>query len=54
MKTIIVTVNGNILKRIKYNTAAEAKKNYNHFNKKGMVSYMTGLPIENATFNLMP
>ena len=54
MKTILVIVNGNVLTRIKYKTATEAKKNYNHFIKKGMASYMTGLPIENATFNLIP
>jgi len=53
MKTILVFVNGNLIKQINYRTKQQAKGNYSYFKKYGMADPNTGLKIVNATFELI-
>lgn len=52
MNTILVFVNGDLLKQIPYKTKQLAEKNYNHFIKHGMAD-ADGNKIENAKFELL-
>jgi len=53
MKTILVFVNGNLIKQINYRTKREAKGNYSFYKKYGIADPHTGLRISNATFELI-
>jgi len=53
MKMILVFLDGELIRQIKYKTKLAAKQNYRHFKKHGIVDPDTGLTIENATFQII-
>ena len=52
-KSIIILVNGIFLKKIVYTSKQEAKIQLKHFNKRGMISHLTGEVLPNTHFELV-
>jgi hypothetical protein len=53
MKTILVFENGELTKQITYKTKTDAKRQYAHFFKHGIIDPSTGEKIKKATFELL-
>jgi hypothetical protein len=53
MKTVLVFEDGDLTKQITYKTKTEAKKQYSHFLKNGILDPSTGYKVKKATFELL-
>jgi hypothetical protein len=53
IKTILVFENGELTKQITYKTKTDAKRQYSHFLKNGIIDPSTGEKVKKATFELL-
>ena len=53
MKTVLVFLNGELVRQISYRTKKIARGNYNHFKANGILDPSSGTIIKNAHFELI-